>query len=468
MRYERLQPGMCVGPPGAFPVPQGRYLLEELVGQGGFSLVFRGRDQQLKRTVAIKHLKPDALEGAAARKLFAQEAAVMANIQHTNVLTIHDHDQTHDCLILEYADGGSLEEQLAHLPPPEEYAHTENLLDQQIAVALPPIHEAIALGIKILEGVTALHEASVLHRDLKPGNIMFVKHVPKVSDLGLARPPDTLRELTTGANDGGTALFMAPEQWSRPTGEALTPAADVWAAAVILYRMLTGWWHLPFEPILADPEQGLNARMKVYTLVRAADVVRPTARRAELPAALDSVLLRALARDPAVRYRNAGEFMIALKAVCDPDRELVRRAQDLLSGHRLHEARALIETVIAHERPPLDAVKLHTEVCLRLRDYDAALHAMLRAGFADWTDPASGSMMAHVLVLKNRRLEAIAAYRRGIERFATDLALREKLALLLWNHGQRSEARREIDAALAIDPERVTAIALRDRFVEPC
>jgi tRNA A-37 threonylcarbamoyl transferase component Bud32 len=442
-------------------------LLEELVGQGGFSAVFRGRDQLLKRTVAIKHLKPDALTDAAARKLFAQEAAIMANIQHTNVLTIHDHDQANDCLILEFADGGSLEDRLAQLPPPEDYTPADNL-QQRIAAALPAVNQALELSLEILEGVAALHEASVVHRDLKPNNIMFVNHVPKVSDLGLARPPEALRMLSSGANDGGTLLFMAPEQWSRPSGESLTPAADVWAAGVILYRLLTGWWHLAFEPILADPDQDLHTRMKVFELVRVANVARPTSRRPGLPPAIDDVLLRAFALDPKVRYRNAGEFLVALKTACSPDREIVRRAQDATIAGRFHEARALIETVMAHERVALDVARVHAEACLQLRDYDAALDTMRCAGFADWPDATTGSMIAHVLVLKNRVAEAIATYRRGVERFASDLALREKLALLLWSQGQRNDARREIEAVLATEPQRTTAIALQNRFAEPC
>jgi serine/threonine protein kinase len=461
MSRARLDIGMCVGPRGDFDHPEGRYRLEALVGQGGFSLVFRGRDQLLKRMVAIKHLRAEALVDAAARTLFAQEASVMARIQHPNVLVIHDHDEANDCLILEYADNGSLEDRLATLPVVEDYVRSDRKLDAAIARALPSIPDALELGIAILEGVAALHAQSVLHRDLKPSNIMFVQQVPKVSDLGLARPPDDLRLITSGANDGGTALYMAPEQWLPRPGETLTPAADVWAAGVILYRLFTGWWHLPFEPILANRDRGM-ARARVSDLVCETDVAPPTSRRPGLPAALDGVLQRALARDPRARYRSAGELVHALRSLRAPDRELFRHAQEAFHAGRHREARALIEPVMARDRPPLDAVRLFADICIQLREFDAALRAMERAGFASWPDPEAGSKLAHVLVLKNRGQEAIDAYRRGIARFTAELVLREKLAHLLWKQGRRSEARREIDDLLAIAPERASAIAMRN------
>ena len=210
------------------------YRLVEKVGEGGMGVVYRARDERLERDVALKVLPAGALADEAARKRFRQEALSLSRLSHPHIATVYDFDTQDavDFLVMEYLEGESLAGRLRRGPMP---------LDQLQRTA---IEIAGALG--------AAHRQGVIHRDLKPDNIMLTKSGIKVLDFGLAklkgmrRTPETpgasalptiSRPLTAEGAIVGTLQYMAPEQLEGREADART---DIFAFGAVLYEMATG------------------------------------------------------------------------------------------------------------------------------------------------------------------------------------------------------------------------------------
>jgi tRNA A-37 threonylcarbamoyl transferase component Bud32 len=258
--------------------------------------VYRATHLLIDRPVAVKVLNQRFVEDEAARERFRREARAAGRLRHPNVAAVTDFGQTADGLVyivMELLEGRSLREVIAEDAP----------LD---------LARAVSLMLQISGAVAAAHEGGIIHRDLKPGNIYIVqrRNLPpaiKVLDFGIAK-------LATDASDEadvntltqtgvmiGTPRYMSPEQCD---GARLTPAADVYSLGIILYELLTGT--TPFNgptPLSV----ALQHSSKVPT--------RPRELRPSIPAALEAVVLHALAKNPAERPTNAGEFRRELYAV---------------------------------------------------------------------------------------------------------------------------------------------------------
>ncbi len=242
-----------------------RYRLDERLGAGGTSEVWAATDLELDRRVALKLLAPDA-DGAR----FEREARAIAALAHPNICTLYDFGETggRPFIVLEYLAGGSLDERLT---PGEPAADEET--------------ERIARDLAA--GLAHAHERGVVHRDLKPANVLFGgADQAKLADFGLARLDDA-PSLTSAGTVLGTAAYIAPEQVS---GLPVTPATDVYAFGVILFRMLTG--RLPFE---ADDAFTLAGMHRDRPAPPVAEL------RADAPARLESLAFAALAKSPADR-----------------------------------------------------------------------------------------------------------------------------------------------------------------------
>jgi len=202
----------------------GRYQILDRLGEGGMGIVYRALDERLEREVAIKVLRPDALGAQTARQRFRHEARALSRLNHPGIATLFDFDSQNgtDFLVLEFVPGQTLASVLEHGALPEARART------------------IALGIA--EALEAAHELGVVHRDLKPGNVMITpRGRVKVLDFGLARltggadPPSW--SATTSGDLVGTLPYMAPEQ---VTNGAVDPRTDLYALGVVLYEMISG------------------------------------------------------------------------------------------------------------------------------------------------------------------------------------------------------------------------------------
>lgn len=274
-----------------------RYRINELIGRGGMADVFRGRDLRLNRTVAVKLMRADLARDAQFQARFRREARAAAALNHPSIVGVYDtgdvcmsEDEHHpvDCpfLVLEHVSGRTLRE----------------VLDDGCV----PWRRAAAWTVGVLEALEHSHEEGIVHRDVKPANVMVTPAGDvKVTDFGLARALADTSANTSQQTVVGTALYLSPEQ---ATGRAVDARADLYSAGCVLFELLTG----------RPPFTGDTPLAVAYQHVRETPPA-PSEVASGLPPALDPVVLRALRKDPAERYASATEFRRALEAaVADP------------------------------------------------------------------------------------------------------------------------------------------------------
>ncbi|WP_405891485.1 serine/threonine protein kinase [Streptomyces sp. NBC_00133] len=248
-----------------------RYRLDEPLGHGAMGEVWRATDQTLGRPVAVKLLRADEGDAAASER-FRMEAQTAARLSHPHVVSMYD-SGCHDgrlYLVMELVDGWSLAQDLA----------VHGLLNPQ---------EAAGIGAQMAAGLSAAHLQGVIHRDIKPGNIMLTSdRIVKITDFGIARfADDASHTLTATGKILGSGSYLAPE---RAVGRPAVPASDVYALGCVLYELLTG----------RPPFLGENTPAVVQQHVNAAPVP-PDQLRPEIPRSLADHLLLLLAKDPAQR-----------------------------------------------------------------------------------------------------------------------------------------------------------------------
>jgi serine/threonine protein kinase/Tfp pilus assembly protein PilF len=281
------------------------YQIVEKIGAGGMGVVYRAHDEQLDRDVAIKVLRPGSLADESARKRFRKEALSLARLNHPNIATVHEFGSQDgvDFLVTEYIPGLTLDVKLA-------------------GRALPP-EEVVRLGLQMAAGLAAAHQQGVVHRDLKPGNLRLTPDGRlKILDFGLAEfmPHASEHGLTatvTKSQDtsGGTLPYMSPEQLS---GEIADARTDIWAAGAVLYEMSTG--KRPFR-------QTVTALLINAILNQTPEA--PSTLNPEVPARLDYVILKALTRQPTMRYQSANELAADLGNSATPVTSPSRSASSL-------------------------------------------------------------------------------------------------------------------------------------------
>jgi serine/threonine protein kinase/tetratricopeptide (TPR) repeat protein len=263
----------------------GRYRLVELIGQGGMGEVWKAHDANLDRVVAIKMLRRGALGDATARGRFRHEARVLSRLSHPGVATVFDFDaqDEYDFLVMEYVPGGTLESRLA----------TGRL----------PLDTVLHLGAAIGDALDNAHRQGILHRDLKPGNVMLTADgQPKILDFGLAvllSGGKATGRMTEAGTIVGSLPYMAPEQLF---GEADDTRTDVYALGVVLFEMVTGQ-----RPFVKERPEAL-----MFAIINnAAPTVRSI--RPDAPAELDRLLGECLNKDPAHRPASAAVVGDALR-----------------------------------------------------------------------------------------------------------------------------------------------------------
>jgi eukaryotic-like serine/threonine-protein kinase len=261
----------------------GRYRLGELLGRGGMAEVYRGEDRVLGRPVAVKVLaSPRASEPRSVER-FRREARAAAGLSHPAVVGVFDTGADGDAhyIVMELIEGRTLAEVL------------------RARGALEPA-EAIRIADRVADGLAAAHRVGLIHRDVKPGNIMLTPdRGVKVMDFGIARAagPDAVQTAVIM----GTAAYVSPEQAS---GSAVDARSDLYSLGVVLYEMLTGR-----QPFIGDNPVAVAA---MHVTERPDP---PSAHRAGLPPGVDAVTERLMAKDPADRYASAEELRADLAAV---------------------------------------------------------------------------------------------------------------------------------------------------------
>src|SRR6476620_2088573 len=261
----------------------GRYEIGERLGSGGMSSVHQATDRILERTVAVKvlaeHLSDD--ERFVAR--FRREALAVAKLIHPNIVQVYDTgvDDGRHYIVMEYVEGRSGAQLLQRQGP----------LDAETAAEI---------GVQACAGLDYAHRRGIIHRDVKPGNLMVVggpvgggEMTVKLTDFGIARAIEQTR-ITQVGSVVGTAAYLAPEQ---VRGEEATPATDVYALGVVLYQFLTG--RLPYEG---------SSLAELAVRQQNEKPLPPSTYNGEVPEPLGSAVLRALEGDPNRRYASADEL----------------------------------------------------------------------------------------------------------------------------------------------------------------
>lgn len=282
----------------------GRYTRIEEIAAGGMGRVFKAWDEQTSRAVAIKVLSQDARKSRQAIVRFREEVCAAGSIRDTHIVTLYDSGELGDTLyyVMEYVDGTPF--------------------DQFLETAKLSLKKKVALVASLAKGVAAMHAAGVLHRDLKPGNVLVTRAgEPIIIDLGVAKrltAQDRLVETKPGTSLG-TPLYMPPEQVSYDP-EKIGPASDVYSLAVILYHALTGCYPYPAANsalgLGEEPDTTVEGGF-VPSLFRDIEETPPISPRhfvPDLPAEVERILLKALSKDPGERHANAGELVRALEA----------------------------------------------------------------------------------------------------------------------------------------------------------
>lgn len=268
----------------------GRYRVDELIGHGGMAKVYRGYDLTLGREVAIKILDPDLARDTAFRTRFRLEAQAASRMSHPSIVRVFD-------------AGDSAADASSDDPP---YIVMElvkgTLLKDIIAAGPVPLDDTIRYVDGILEALNYSHRAGVVHRDIKPGNVMVTPDGKvKVMDFGIARAvSDSSSTVAETTQIIGTAAYFSPEQ---AKGEPVDARADLYSTGVVLYELLTG----------RQPFRGESPVAVAYQHVSETPVP-PTELNEDSPGALDPIVLRALAKDPYQRYPDAAHFRSALDA----------------------------------------------------------------------------------------------------------------------------------------------------------
>jgi serine/threonine protein kinase len=259
------------------------YRIVEKLGEGGMGVVYKAEDTKLLRPVALKFLSASMLGSDADRQRFLREAQACAMLDHPNIAAVHEIDEVdgQTFIAMTYVDGPSLAARMA---------------DRAFNV-----EEALDVGIQIALGLGEAHAKGIIHRDIKGANILIsTRGQVKITDFGLAHLAGRSR-LTKSGTTLGTPAYMSPEL---ALGNTTDRRSDIWSLGVVLYEMLTG--RLPFD---GQFEQAI-----VYSIINE-DPQPLSALRRGLPADLDRIVLKALAKRPEERYQHTDDLAVDLRRV---------------------------------------------------------------------------------------------------------------------------------------------------------
>ncbi len=254
------------------------YELIQEIGRGGMGVIYKAKDTNLNRLVAIKFLSTHLSNDATFKRRFLREAQAASCLEHPNICTIHEVDENKHgelFLVMAYYEGQTLA--------------------TKIRSGMLLCNQAIDITQQILEGLDAAHKMGVVHRDIKPANVIVtVEEEIKIVDFGLAKVSNPSEFLTETGAMLGTIAYMSPEQ---AQGLPVDVRTDLWGTGVILYEMLAGRTAFKSDSL----KQLLHA-------ITSEEPISPLVFRSDLPPAIEPIIRKALAKDRSVRYQSAREF----------------------------------------------------------------------------------------------------------------------------------------------------------------
>jgi serine/threonine protein kinase len=258
------------------------YKILEKLGGGGMGVVYKAEDLKLDRLVALKFLPPAFYQDKEAKQRFINEAKAASSLQHQNICTIHEIDETDDGQLFICMD-----------------CYEGQTIKQKIKSGLLKIDEAVDISIQVSQGLLAAHEKGIIHRDIKPANIFITeKNEVKILDFGLAKSSEHTK-ITRIDSTKGTIAYISPEQ---AMGKEATQQSDIWSLGVVMYEMLTG--QLPFK---GDVDQVI-----IYSILDK-EPEKITDINPDFPLALENIVCKALEKNPDSRYQNIDEMLADLQ-----------------------------------------------------------------------------------------------------------------------------------------------------------
>ena len=256
------------------------HVIDEL-GVGGMGVVYKGEDTKLQRTVALKFLPPELMIDGDAKARFLREAQAAALLDHPGICAVHDIQETEDMafIVMAYVEGETLRQRLQNGP-----------LD---------LDEARIIAIQVAEGLQAAHDKGIIHRDIKPGNIMITSDAQaKITDFGLAKFTNTA-DVTLAGTRMGTIAYMSPEQ---ARGDPVDHRTDIWSLGVVLYEMIAGC-----RPFKANHEEA------ILHFILNENPIQITTIRGNVPQEIEWIINRALVKNSQERYQNAEQMVADLR-----------------------------------------------------------------------------------------------------------------------------------------------------------
>jgi TolB-like protein len=257
------------------------YRILEKLGEGGMGVVYKAEDTRLKRPVALKFLPSALTKDEDAKTRFIHEAQAASALQHNNICTIHEIDEMSDGRLFICMD-----------------FYAGDTLKKKISRGSVPTQEAIDLALQVAAGLSEAHEAGIVHRDVKPANIMVTdKGIAKILDFGLAKLGGQTKITMTGTTLG-TVAYMSPEQ---ARGEEADAQSDIWSLGVVLYELLTG----------KPPFRGERPAVVMYGILQT-EPDSVASQKADVPIAVQRAVTKCLAKDTGERFQSMIELMNAL------------------------------------------------------------------------------------------------------------------------------------------------------------
>ncbi|OGD21352.1 MAG: hypothetical protein A2W03_04705 [Candidatus Aminicenantes bacterium RBG_16_63_16] len=274
-------PEKQTSPAAAGNILKGKYRIIEELGKGGMGVVFKAEDIKLRRTVALKFLPPDLTRNTSAKDRFIQEAQAASALDHNNICTVHEIDETDEgqlFIVMSFYEGKTLKTRIENGPL--------------------PIDSVVDIALQVARGLAKAHEHGIVHRDIKPSNIMLTEDgVAKVVDFGLAKLAGQT-QLTKTATTMGTIAYISPEQ---ARGEKVDHRTDIWAFGVTLYEMITG--QLPFR--------GEYEPAVIHAILN--DQPKPIRNlTADVPIELEKIVELAMNKEAGKRFQQVHEIVDAL------------------------------------------------------------------------------------------------------------------------------------------------------------
>jgi Tol biopolymer transport system component len=402
----------------------GPYEILSAIGAGGMGEVYRARDTRLDRTIAVKVLAPNLSGNPEYRQRFEREARTVAALSHPHICPVYDVG-THnglDYLVMEYLEGENLAARIAKGPL--------------------PIDEALRYAIQIADALDQAHRHGVVHRDLKPGNIMLTKAGAKLLDFGLAKAyeprestPGSLTALPTATTPltgqgliVGTLQYMAPEQLEGCEADA---RADIFAFGLVLYEIISG-------------KRAFEARSQaaVISSIMTSDVPPVSSLNSAVPPALDHVVTTCISKDPDARWQSASDILLELKWIAEagsragvPAQVVARRRRSYLTLWSALAASFCAAMLLAwlhfseHPAPPQPPVRF-------------AIHAPAEAGFLSGVDiPVLSPDGGQLVFSASRRAGDRVLWHQSLDTLeAKPLPGTESAVLPFWSPDSRSVA----------------------------